>query len=657
MTKKFPIRMQRKLVMLFMAVILAFVVLIGRITYINVTKGSRYTKIVLDQQNYDSRTIPFKRGDIVDCNGTKIASSERVYNVILDVVVMTDKDEYIQPTIDVLKDCFGIEEQAVREAMEEKPDSRYVILKENVDYETAQKFNEIDGDDENYPNVSGIWLEEDYIRTYPYQALASDVIGFTYAGNAGAIGIEYAYNDVLNGTDGREYGYFDTESSVERTVKAARNGNTVVSTIDITLQSIVEKCILEFNEKHEGNGELGSKNTAVIIMNPNSGEILAEASYPNFDLNDPRDMTALYTDEEWEKMTEEEQLNAMSELWRNFCVSDAYEPGSTMKPFTVAAGLETGALTGDETYYCDGSLHVGDYDIGCHLRTGHGTQTVQDAVANSCNVAVMKMAEAIGVEDFSRYQHIFGFGEYTGIDLPAEANTSALLYTADDMSSVDLATNSFGQSFNVTMTQMASGFCSLINGGYYYEPHVVKQIQDEDGNVIETKEPVLLRKTISAETSEQIKTYLKATMEYGTGKRAQIEGYDIGAKTGTAEKLPRGNGNYILSYIGYAPQENPEVLVYVVIDEPNVESQDNSELVLELSKSIMEEAFPYMGITTIEESRQKDQEATEGSGFGDTEYSDYDENYEDTYDNPDGSYIDEDYDPDLDDWAAGEAAQ
>ena len=650
--------MQRKLVMLFMAIILAFVALVGRVTYINVTRGSSYTKIVLDQQNYSSRVIPYKRGDIVDRNGTRIATSERVYNVILDVVVLTSDEKNINPTIQVLEDCFGISEQTVRDVIEENPESRYVIMETDVDYETAQKFNEIDDDDENYPNVAGVWLEDDYNRTYPYNTLASDVIGFTYSGNAGAIGIESAYNDVLNGTDGREYGYLDSDSSVERTVKAAKNGNTVMTTLDVGLQSIVEKCILEFNQQYADDDSTGSKNTAVIIMNPNTGEILAEASYPNFDLNDPRDLSLLYTDEEWEKMSEEDQLNAMSDLWRNFCVSDAFEPGSTMKPFTVAAGLETGALTGDETYYCDGSLHVGDNDIGCHLRSGHGTQTVENAVANSCNVALMHMAETIGVEDFTRYQHVFGFGEYTGIDLPAEAATSALLYTAENMTPVDLATNSFGQSFNVTMTQMASAFCSLINGGYYYEPHVVKQIQDEDGNVIETKDPVLLRKTISSETSEQIKSYLQAVMDYGTGQNAQVEGYDIGAKTGTAEKLPRGNGKYLLSYIGYAPQENPEVLIYVVVDEANVDAQDNSALVLDLSKKIMEEAFPYLGITTIEESKAEAEEsaASEEQNFGDTEYSDYDENYEDTYDNPDGEYVDEDYDPDLDDWATGDSS-
>ena len=656
LTKKFPVRMQRKLVMLFMVVILAFVILIGRITYINITKGSRYTKQVLDQQNYGSRVIPYKRGDIVDRNGTKIATSERVYNVILDVAVMTTEDKsgnqnYVEPTIEVLKDCFGISEQEVQSVIEEKPKSRYVVLKKGIDYETAQKFNEIDNNTKDYPDVKGIWLEDDYTRIYPYNSLASDLIGFSYSGNSGAIGIERAYNDVLNGTDGREYGYFDTDSSIKRTVKAAKNGNTVVSTIDITLQSIVEKQILAFNEEHSGEGQDGSKNTAVLIMNPNTGEILAEAMYPNFDLNNPRDLSDVYTEEKWNKMSDDEQLQAMSDIWRNFCVSDAFEPGSTMKPFTVAAGLETGALKGDETFYCGGYLHVGDNDIGCHLRSGHGTETIKDAIANSCNVALMHIGEAIGVDDFTRYQRIFGFGEHTGIDLPAEASTSALLYTSENMTAVDLATNSFGQNFNVTMTQLASGFCSLINGGYYYQPHVVKQIQDEDGNVIETKDPVLLRKTISAETSTQVKEYMKATMEYGTGKRAAVEGYDIGAKTGTAQKLPRKDGKYLLSFIGYAPQENPEVVVYVVIDEPNVESQDDSSLVLSLSKAIMEEAFPYLGITKTDETTSSDSSSEDGTDFGDTEYADFDENYTDTYDKEDGSYVDENYTPDLDSWA------
>ena len=600
--RKFPKRMQKKLVMLFMAIVLAFVGLVGRITYINATNGEKYTKIVLDQQRYNSRLIPFKRGDILDRNGTVMATSERVYNVILDAYVMLSNDdpekkyEAISQVKEAAEDCFEIEPNVIDEIIEEKPGSRYCILKKKVSYAQAQQFREMEADTEHYQYVSCLWLEEDYTRTYPYSTLASDVIGFTVSGNVGNGGIEASYNNVLNGTNGREYGYLDTDSSLERTVKDAINGKTVVSTIDVALQSIVEKHILAFNEEHKNearSGE-GSKNTAVIVMNPNTGEILAEASYPNFDLNNPRDLTRYYSKESVEAMSDEETIDTLNKIWRNFCVSDTYEPGSTIKPFTEATGLENGTLSGGEVYNCTGSLEVGGWEISCHKTDGHGMQSLSDGIANSCNVVMMHIAAAVGAEEFCRYQSVFNFGQETGIDLPGEAE--GLLYYPENMDASSLATNSFGQNFNVTMTQMISAFASLINGGNYYEPHVVKQIRDQNGNVVENMDPVLLKRTISEETSERLKIYMKQTMTEGTGQNAQVEGYSIGAKTGTAEKHPRNQGNYVLSFMGFAPAEKPEVLVYVVIDEPNVERQDISQYVTDLSREIMEEIFPYLGI-------------------------------------------------------------
>lgn len=602
--KKFPKFMQKKLVILYLGIILAFVFLIGRITYINASDGEEYTKIVLDQQQYDSRVIPYKRGDIVDRNGTKIATSERVYNVILDVKTMLSDEDYVEPTKQVLKDCFGIEEEEVDALIEESPDSRYSVLKKGIDYNTAKEFEAIDEDDENYPDVKGIWLESDYVRTYPYNTLASDVIGFTVDGNVGNGGIEGYYNTILNGTDGREYGYLDGGTSVEQTVKEPINGKTVVSTIDVQVQSIVEKYIKQFNDERKNNATAGegSKNTAVMIMNPQNGEILAEASYPNYDLNNPRDLSSYYTQEQLDAMSDEEQLDALNSLWKNFCVSDTYEPGSTIKPFTVAAALETGALNGDETFYCEGSLHIGGYDIHCINREGHGTQTLKEAVENSCNVALMQIGEKIGAEDFIKYQHIFGFGELTGIDLPGEAATEGLLYTVDNMDETSLATNAFGQNFNVTMTQMLAGFCSLINGGEYYEPHIVKQIQDENGNVVENEEPVLVKRTISEETSTLVKDYMRGVVQNGSGKLADLEGYEVGGKTGTAEKLPRSEGKNLVSFIGYAPQENPEIAIYVVIDEPNEYDQAQSSLAVQMASDIMKEIFPYLGISKTSET-------------------------------------------------------
>ena len=590
--------MKKKLVMLFGAIILAFVFLIGWITVINATKGEKYTKVVLDQQQYNNHTIPFKRGDIIDRNGTKLATSERVYNVIIDAEILTSKKKYMNPTLNALKKCFNLKKNTVRKQVKKNPNSRYLIVKTGVSYEDAQKFTKISEDTEKHPNVQGVWLEEDYERKYPYNTLASDVIGFTTNGNVGSNGIEASYNSILNGTDGREYGYVDENSGFERTVKEPANGSTVVSTIDLQVQSIVEQHILAFNEEHkdeETEGE-GSKSTGVIVMNPQNGEILAEASYPNYDLNNPRDLTRYYSKDTIKSMSSNEKLEKLNELWKNFCVSDTYEPGSTFKPFTISAGLETGILKGDETYVCNGVMHVGDHDIHCSNRKGHGTETLKEALENSCNVALMQIGAKIGTEEFSRYQKLFGFGEYTGIDLPGEGETSGLLYTPEKMDAASLATNAFGQNFNVTMTQMAASFCSLINGGNYYEPHVVKQIQDENGNVTENKDPVLVKKTISQETSEIIKDYMLGVVEEGTGATAAVEGYAVGGKTGTAEKLPRGNGKYLVSFIGYAPQENPQVMVYVVIDEPNVEYQANSGYATQLASQIMTDIFPYLGI-------------------------------------------------------------
>lgn len=604
MRLKFTKKMQEKLVLLYLAILLAFVVLVGRIIQINAVDGESYTKTVLDQQQYSSRVIPFKRGDIVDVNGTKLATSERVYNVILDVKVLLDADKdsgkYVSATKEALSTYFAIEEETVNTLIVEKADSRYSIMKKGISYEEAQAYYR-GVEENNY--VQGIWLEEDYVRKYPYSSLACDVIGFSVDGNLGVNGLEAYYNSTLNGTDGRKYGYQTGTSDVEQTVKMPINGNTVVSTIDTNLQSIVEKHILAFNEKYKNNASEGdgAKNIAVLVMNPNTGAIMAMASYPNYDLNNPRDLSAYYSEEELAAMTSEEKMDILNGLWRNFCVSDTYEPGSTIKPFTVATGLEIGTLDGSEHFYCKGSLNVAGTDIKCisYNAGGHGDQNLTEVMENSCNVALMEIAAEIGAEEFCKYQNIFGFGEYTGLDLTG--NAAGILYSSDKMGSVDLATNSFGQNFTVTMVQMASAFSSLINGGDYYTPHIVKEIRDESGNVVENIEPVLENRTVSEQTSTLVKTYLRSVVENGSGSLAAVDGYEIGGKTGTAEKLPRGENKNLISFIGYAPQENPEVVIYVVIDEPNVENQaQSSSLVTTLAADIMAEAFPYLGITKTE---------------------------------------------------------
>lgn len=604
--KKFPKRMKIKLVGVFTAIVLAFVFLAGKAVALNLVKGEEYQKQVMSQMRSGSQIIHFKRGDILDTNDTVLATSERSYNVILDVAgLLETKTSYqnkkINATVEALVKGFDLDESDLREILQDESDSRYVILKKDVDYETGKDFQtKMD----KSKNIVSVTLEDSYTRTYPYGTMASDVIGFTSSGNSGTIGLEAYYNNELNGTDGKKTGYLSSGSSSENVVKSPTDGNSIVTTIDANLQAIVEKHILELNERLRDNyreGE-GTKNTAVIMMDPNTGAILAEASYPNFDLNQPRDLSKYYTTEEQEAMTEEERLETLNALWRNFCVSDTFEPGSTMKPFTMAAGFETGKLTGDETYVCGGSYSYEGVakPVSCIATDGHGTETLKQVLENSCNVGMMHIADTLGAKDFCRYQHIFGFGEYTGIDLPGEGDTSNLLYTADNMQPIDLGTNAFGQNFNVSMTQLAAGFCSLINGGNYYEPYLVKEIRNAQGDVVETKTPVLARKTVSQETCEILKDYMLGVVEEGSGKSAQVEGYAIGGKTGTAEKLPRSQGKNLNSFIGYAPQENPEVMIYVVVDEPNLAQQAASYLATRLSADIMKEAFPYLNITKSE---------------------------------------------------------
>lgn len=308
-----------------------------------------------------------------------------------------------------------------------------------------------------------------------------------------------------------------------------------------------------------------------------------------------------------------QHLNA---LWKNFCIVDAYEPGSVFKPFTVAAALESGAITGNETYNCEGYLHVGDHDIRCHQRFGDGLLTVQQGVERSCNVVLMNVAFALGKTEFVNYQHAFNFGLKTNIDLAGEARTASMIYHEDNIGMTDLATNSFGQSFNATMIQVITGFCSLINGGYYYAPHVASRITTADGATIENIEPRLLKQTISRSTSDKIIEYCNTVVsgENGTGHTARPAGYMIGGKTGTAETLPRKNNEYVVSFMGYAPADDPQVVIYVVVDRPNVVFQDDAKYATRIVKKVLTEVLPYMNIFMTEELSDTEREELEQVG-------------------------------------------
>lgn len=607
---KFSKKMQKKLVVLFVIIALLLLGLIVRLMYIEHTSGKKYEKKVLSQQKYDSTVIPYQRGNITDCKGTILATSVDVYNVILDCKVLNSDSADIDPTIDALITCFPqLNETDLRNLITDKPKSQYNVLAKKLSYEEIRAFEEMQaaekeasdkksGDAEKKGKINGVWFEKEYQREYPYGSLASAVVGFTTSGNLGMNGVENSYNSVLNGTNGREYGYLNSDSNFEKTVIDAQNGNDVTLTIDANIQKIVEDKIAAFEEEYRDAARegAGSKHVGVIVMNPQNAEVLAMANYPNYDSSNPRDLSAYYTQEEIDAMDDDAELDALNQLWSNFCITYTYEPGSTVKPFTVACGLDTGTLDPNRTFICDGYETISGHDIHCVNTNGHGLETVEDALKNSCNDALMQMSYDIGPENFSKYQQIFGFGTKTNIDLPGEARTDSLIYTEDQLSTINLATNSFGQNFNVTMVQVASAFCSIINGGNYYQPHVVKKITDENGNVIQEDNGTLLKKTVSSSTSELLKQYLYATVSDGTGKYAKVPGYSMGGKTGTAQKLPRGQGNYLVSFIGFAPVDNPQLLVYVVVDEPNAEEEFHSTFAQEIAKGIFEETLPYLNI-------------------------------------------------------------
>ena len=629
--RKFTIKMQKKLVVLFIAVLLVFAGLFYQLYRISRDNGEQYKKQVLSQQRYDSTTIPYKRGTILDANGSVLATSEKVYNVILDSVAISEKEEYLEPTLSALQREFGIDTASIRDYIEKnKETSRYHVLAKRLSYSEISDF--LDMQNEEGSQIKGIWFDEEYKRVYPGNSLACDVIGFTTADNRGNYGLEEYYNDVLSGIPGREYGYLNDDSDLERKTIAAEDGNSLVTTIDANIQSIVEKYLLKFNEEykdkfHPGNG---AENVGCIIMKVDSGEILAMANYPNFDLNDTRNTDTLMgmplldekgnktgeylTEENMDVLDDEEMLyQHLDALWKNYCISSTYEPGSVAKPFTVAAGVESGKITGTETYNCEGSLEIGGWPIRCHNRYGDGLLTVQEGIERSCNVVMMKIGQAMGTDTFVKFQHIFNFGLKTNIDLQGEARTASLIYTKDTMGSTEMATNTFGQSFNVTMIQMITGFCSLINGGYYYEPHMVSKIVSPSGATVQNIEPRVLKQTISEDTSDMIREYCNTvvTGEHGTGKTARPAGYMIGGKTGTAETLPRKNGQYVVSFMGYAPADDPQIAIYVVVDRPNVQYQDDAKFATRIVRGILTEVLPYMGIFMTEELSDSEREELE----------------------------------------------
>ena len=618
-----------KLVWLFGIVVLAFVGLGIRITVINASQGKQYSKQVLSQsqQKYDSRVIPFKRGDITDRNGVVLATSEKVYKVILDCKVVNTKEEYVEPTIKALVDVLGLDEETIREKLEDETtkSSQYQILQSNVSINQKKAFEDytdVSSDEAKETltkeeiaersNVKGVWFEEDYRRVYPLNSTASHLVGFTYTGNTADWGIEGYYSSTLNGVNGRQFGYYNSDDDVEQTIIDPVNGNSVQSTIDLNIQQVVEKYIDKFmtGMANGPRGEQGAANVGVVVANPKNGEILAMATDNPYDLNNPRDLTPYYSDEEIQEMKDNDggtMLKALYGIWQNYCISDAFEPGSTVKPLTIGAALDADVVQPTDTFVCDGYQKFGDTMIRCSIYPrAHGTETLSDLIKHSCNDGLMQIGALLGSEEFLKYQKIFNFGSTTGIDLPGEA--TGILHSEENLSSgsTELASASFGQGYTCTMIQEIAAICSAINGGYYYQPHVVSKIMNEDGDVIKDIQPVVTKQTVSSDVSALIRQYMGAVMESdGTGATAKVDGYSMGGKTGTAQKYPREDKKYLVSFIGFAPLDDPQVVVYVVVDEPNAESQADSLYAQYLYKGIMTEILPYLNIFQDEEVTDK----------------------------------------------------
>ena len=629
LTRKINSKMRMKLVWLFGIVVLAFVGLGIRITVINASQGKQYSKQVLSQsqQKYDSRVIPFKRGDITDRNGVVLATSEKVYKVILDCKVVNTKEEYVEPTIKALVDVLGLDEETIREKLEDKTtkSSQYQILQSNVSINQKKAFEDytdVSSDEAKETltkeeiaersNVKGVWFEEDYRRVYPLNSTASHLVGFTYTGNTADWGIEGYYSSTLNGVNGRQFGYYNSDDDVEQTIIDPVNGNSVQSTIDLNIQQVVEKYIDKFmtGMANGPRGEQGAANVGVVVANPKNGEILAMATDNPYDLNNPRDLTPYYSDEEIQEMKDNDggtMLEALYGIWQNYCISDAFEPGSTVKPLTIGAALDADVVQPTDTFVCDGYQKFGDTMIRCSIYPrAHGTETLSDLIKHSCNDGLMQIGALLGPEEFLKYQKIFNFGSTTGIDLPGEA--TGILHSEENLSSgsTELASASFGQGYTCTMIQEIAAICSAINGGYYYQPHVVSKIINEDGDVIKDIQPVVTKQTVSSDVSALIRQYMGAVMESdGTGATAKVDGYSMGGKTGTAQKYPREDKKYLVSFIGFAPLDDPQVVVYVVVDEPNAESQADSLYAQYLYKGIMTEILPYLNIFQDEEVTDK----------------------------------------------------
>lgn len=591
------IKAKERFALILFAFIAMLIILFSRVLYWKVAHGAEFETAVKNQQinRYDLVNAA-NRGSILDRNEQVLAVSTAVYNVVLDPLQLSEEndEEKTKKTFDTLCEYFpdlkyeDLQYHITKDPATDKINTptHWKYLVKGVERSVKEELEE--------KNLLGVYFEQTSKRSYPLKTLACHLIGFN-----NTWGLEGYYNDEMTGIPGRSFILYQGADTVTYQDYAAEDGNTIVTTLDYTIQQYAEQAVKETMETWP------SQNVASIVMNPNTGEIYAMASADTFDLNDPDEPLALENDETfretWEAMTEEEKSEYLNTTWRNFCISDTYEPGSVFKPLVAAAALEEGVITKNSTFTCNGKITVVDTDIDCHLHSGHGTISVEEILAQSCNPGIIQIAQKLGAEKFYKYQREFGFGQKTGIDLPGEE--VGILHEESALRPVELATSSFGQTFNCTSIQMATAFSALINGGNLVKPYLVSQIVDNDGSVVMEQNTEVVRKVISQKTSDYIRTAMKATVDHGTAKKIAIPGYSIGCKTGTSEQGKRDKKNWTLTHMAYFPAENPQYLVFSVIHLPQ-NYADGVQTTATMTKQLMENIIKYKNLEPTESTEE-----------------------------------------------------
>jgi len=579
---------RRNIFIVAVVVMLVAAALTVRLGYLMIFKSEDYAARAKALHERE-RAIKAKRGNIYDANGVLLATNKPVCTISVIHAQITDPERVIQ----VLSKELGLSEERVRKRVEKV--SSIERIKSNVDKEIADRIREYD--------LDGVMVDEDYKRYYPYDSLASKVIGFTGSDNQGVIGLEVKYDKYLKGIDGRiltlttAYGIEIKNAAEDRIEPQA--GNDLYLSLDINIQKYAEQAALKVREQKN------AKSVKLIVMNPQNGEIYAMVNVPEFNLNDPYTLLDEIADDYEGQTLSPNKLNELlNGMWRNACISDTYEPGSAFKIITAAAALEAGLVKLTDSFFCPGYKKVEDRIIRCHKKGGHGSQNFIDGIKNSCNPVFMEIGARLGPEKTYYYYDKFGLFDKTGIDLPGEANS--IMHKLEDIKPVELATMSFGQSFQITPLQLLRAVSAIINGGKLITPHFGVSIRSADGTYIKELDYPVIENAVSKEISEIMKELLEAVVYDGTGKRAYLPGFRIGGKTATSEKLPRGNGKYISSFVGFAPADDPQVIAIVLIDEPTGIYYGGA-IAAPVIAELFDNILPYLGIEeryTEEEMKQ-----------------------------------------------------